>query len=121
MLSNNPEAVAEPPARYAKDEKLWGLLPSKDDPYFYDKLSKAETDAFVEALGDGFGYPAGGLPVCSGSGAFADKAGQQSRDQRSPERRASAAPLPAPSSCARCREPAPSLDAMHHSTSARFS
>jgi hypothetical protein len=58
MLSNNPEAaLAEPPARYAKDEKLWGLLPSKDAPYSYDQLSKAETDALVEALGDGFGSP----------------------------------------------------------------
>jgi hypothetical protein len=58
MLPNNPEAVlAEPPARYTWDEKLRKLLPSKDDPYSYDKLSKAETDAFVEARGDGFGYP----------------------------------------------------------------
>jgi hypothetical protein len=58
MLSNNPEAgLAEPPARYAKDEKLLGLLPSKDAPYSYDQLSKAETDALVEALGDGFGSP----------------------------------------------------------------
>jgi hypothetical protein len=36
-------------------ERLWTLLPDWDAPYSYDRLSKAETEALVEALGDGFG------------------------------------------------------------------
>src|SRR5262249_42002435 len=47
-----------PTRRSAKDnplERLRVLLPSKDAPYDQDKLSKAEMDALVEALGDGFG------------------------------------------------------------------
>jgi hypothetical protein len=39
----------------SRDEKLWSLLPAKDAPYDYHSLSKAETDALIEALGDGFG------------------------------------------------------------------
>jgi hypothetical protein len=42
-------------ARDSRDEKLWSLLPAKDAPYDYHSLSKAETDALVEALTDGFG------------------------------------------------------------------
>jgi hypothetical protein len=38
-----------------RDKKLGALLPSKNAPYDYKRLSKAETDALVEALGDGFG------------------------------------------------------------------
>jgi hypothetical protein len=45
----------ERPAKDRRDERLWALLPAKDAPYDYDKLSKAEMDALVEALGDGFG------------------------------------------------------------------
>jgi hypothetical protein len=41
--------------RDGRDAKLWSLLPAKDDPYDFMKLSKAETDALVEAFGDGFG------------------------------------------------------------------
>jgi hypothetical protein len=43
------------PSRNSRDDKLWGLLPSRDSPYEYGSLSRAETDAFVEALADGFG------------------------------------------------------------------
>jgi hypothetical protein len=41
--------------RPSRDETLMTLLPSKNAPYDYKKLSKAETDALVEALSDGFG------------------------------------------------------------------
>jgi hypothetical protein len=41
--------------RDRRDEKLWSLLPSKTATYDFMTLSKAETDALVEALGDGFG------------------------------------------------------------------
>jgi hypothetical protein len=41
--------------RASRDEKLRTLLPSKNAPYDYKRLSKAETDALVEALSDGFG------------------------------------------------------------------
>jgi hypothetical protein len=43
------------PAKDSRDERPWELLPSKDAPYDYYKLSKNETDALVEALADGFG------------------------------------------------------------------
>ena len=43
------------PSRNSRDDKLWGLLPSRDSPYEYGSLSRAETDAFVESLADGFG------------------------------------------------------------------
>jgi hypothetical protein len=36
-------------------EKLMSMLPSLDSPYCCSQLSAAETDALVEALGDGFG------------------------------------------------------------------
>ena len=42
-------------ARDSRDAKLWSLLPAKDAPYDYHRLSKAETDALMEALTDGFG------------------------------------------------------------------
>jgi hypothetical protein len=35
--------------------KLWAMLPPESAPYACTNLSKAETDALVEALGDGFG------------------------------------------------------------------
>lgn len=41
--------------RDGRDAKLWSLLPAKDAPYDFRKLSKAETDALFEAFGDGFG------------------------------------------------------------------
>jgi hypothetical protein len=44
-----------PRPRLKRDEKLWSLLPAIDAPYDYHSLSRAETDAIVEALGDGFG------------------------------------------------------------------
>jgi hypothetical protein len=37
-----------------RDARLWSLLPPKTEPYDSHKLSKAETAALVEALGDGF-------------------------------------------------------------------
>jgi hypothetical protein len=40
---------------FSRNEKLWGLLPDIDAPYDYHTLSRVETDALVEALGDGFG------------------------------------------------------------------
>jgi hypothetical protein len=55
---NGGDGSSAQPERQTKDrrdERLWALLPSKDAPYDYDKLSKAETNALVEALGDGFG------------------------------------------------------------------
>jgi hypothetical protein len=57
MRSNTTLAkiIAGKSARDGRDKKLWSLLPAKDAPYDYDKLSKAETDALVEALADGFG------------------------------------------------------------------
>ena len=44
-----------PRPRLKRDEKLWSLLPTIDAPYDYHSLSRAETDALVEALDDGFG------------------------------------------------------------------
>jgi hypothetical protein len=43
------------PPRDSRNEKLWSLLPAIDAAYDYHSLSRAETDALVEALGDGFG------------------------------------------------------------------
>lgn len=57
----------------SRDDKLRRLLPTKDAPYDYQTLSKAETDALIEALGDGFGdrlasgYEALSLPVSTKS------------------------------------------------------
>jgi hypothetical protein len=51
--------------RDKRDERLWALLPSKSEPYDCCKLSKAETEALIEALGDGFGdvFVAGREPL----------------------------------------------------------
>jgi hypothetical protein len=43
------------PPRDKRDAKLWNLLPAIDAPYDNHRLSSAETEALVEALGDGFG------------------------------------------------------------------
>ena len=43
------------PQRYSRNKKLWGLLPDIDAPVDHHILSRVETDALVEALGDGFG------------------------------------------------------------------
>jgi hypothetical protein len=40
---------------HRRHEKLRSLLPTIDAPYDYHSLSRAETDALVEALDDGFG------------------------------------------------------------------
>jgi hypothetical protein len=60
MSAVNPKeagsaARPEGKAKDHRDERLWSLLPSKDAPYAYCSLSKAETDALIEALSDGFG------------------------------------------------------------------
>jgi hypothetical protein len=60
MLENTPSdesATARSSEQGVRERhpKLSALLPPKDAPYAYSNLSKAETDAFVEALGDGFG------------------------------------------------------------------
>jgi hypothetical protein len=49
------QSISASAGRMRRDEKLWALLPSKDEPYDHNKLSEAETDALNEALGDGFG------------------------------------------------------------------
>jgi hypothetical protein len=60
-VSNRADKGAGTPApplglhRDGRDERLWSLLPSKSAPYDVRILSKAETDALVEALSDGFG------------------------------------------------------------------
>jgi hypothetical protein len=52
-----PVAMAQSnPTRDGRDAKLWSLLPHKDDPYDFDRLSEAETAALVETLADGYGY-----------------------------------------------------------------
>jgi hypothetical protein len=45
----------EEPKRDFRDKELWDLLPPRDAPYDYRRLSEAETNALTEALCDGFG------------------------------------------------------------------
>jgi hypothetical protein len=43
------------PTRDRRNEKLWALLPPKDESYDLDQLSEGETAALVEALGGRYG------------------------------------------------------------------
>jgi hypothetical protein len=43
-----------------RDDRLIALLPARDSPYYFDRLSQPEKEAFEEALADGFGSEAKG-------------------------------------------------------------